>query len=1543
MNKLFQIKIPKVKFPARISLIYLIVSVLWIAFSDRLVELLFIDPQVLSLVQTFKGWGFVVVTAFLLYMLTRKHILALRNAQQELLKREQQYQQVFEANTQPMWVYSPETLAFVAVNEVAIQHYGYSRVEFLDMTLKDIRPESEIPEMMSDVSTQTDQPKVWKHLTKNGSVIDVEIRASTIDVDGQKLRLVLARDITRIKAIENRLHESEQMHRTLIDSSPDAVIVYTDTTIRFINPAGLRLFNANAEDIVDKSIFEFLNMDKHKDLAQLIQQASHFRDIHANEMRLHLKNGEILDLEISSSRMVFKGEEATQAIIRNVSQRKQVERELQDSEERFRIMSESNIAGIYIIQNNLVQYANPAILDMFGYTEDEVVDTLSPLDFVHPKDKDRIIQTTQQLTGEVNQDRYSFEGIQKNGTSVYIEVFSSATNYRGQPALIGTMIDITERHKAEKALSRSEANMRAIFDNTLQAFVLFDRDKQVQIANRVAQVWAMGVLGEPLEPGDSADELFAEFDLNLFNESFVRSLAGESVNVESQVTVGNQERWFEINYNPVRIGDTVTGVALSVLDVTQRKQSEHTKQVLEKANTSLTESLELDTVLSTILDYAQQLVDHDTSSVILPDDQNKMVFEITRGLGRAYGYEPFEKDQYPEILEIMSTHRSVVIDDIGLLSHWHDDLSQLFRSWLGIPLVAGGTFLGLFAFEKREPNYFTEAHKNLLEALAAYAAVAIKNAQLYQQVEDYASGLETKVQERTEELQKEYKRRAGLATIELAINEQHELQTMMVRTVDIVRDVLDITIGCSIVLWDTKAEKFTISATNVPGQPLQSTARSVRKTGGATKWVIDNAEPIVVTDTAHDPFGANRMIETYGVKAYIGTPLTVNDETIGVLYALDKQSRDYDTDAIDVLQQFATRVAVAINRVQLYTSLQESNDQLQKLSHSLQTHNNRISAILNSSTDGIVLFSLANGIQQVNPAFERIIASPEDLCLHQPLHNFIVSEDHHIFDSVLATVLETPVDGIELHMQSSDRSQFDAELSIARARNITSDDIQMVCVVRDITERKQSELELQNRERWYRALASHIPHTTVMLFDRDYRFQIVEGSEPYFPREAAEGKTVQEFLDPEVYEALFPTYEATLNGEYARQERHRSDRIFDGHFVPILDNNDEVVIGGLVVIRDVTDERKQERIIQENEERLRILFENLPDGIILISQQGDVHSINSGGLDILGVSRKQILHKNVFEILPHFDFDLAKAQANFQRTTSGESVTSEYAIKRMNGQPITVKLETHSVTIQDDPYLLSILRDISQQKQAEEAMASALEKERELNELKSRFVSMASHEFRTPLASILAVVETLDAYRHKLSDEQFTKRFQKIRGHIAFLTEIMEDMLLLARMQERRLSFNPVLLNLDAVVQSVLEEFEIQSVPSPRLTYTYDDQLSEIYLDKKLIRQIITNLISNAIKYSPSEEQISLQIEKEENTVVIRVQDKGIGIPKEDLKHLFEPFHRANNVGNISGTGLGLVITKEAVEAHSGTITVESSVDSGTTFIVMLPVKERGK
>lgn len=248
-------------------------------------------------------------------------------------------------------------------------------------------------------------------------------------------------------------------------------------------------------------------------------------------------------------------------------------------------------------------------------------------------------------------------------------------------------------------------------------------------------------------------------------------------------------------------------------------------------------------------------------------------------------------------------------------------------------------------------------------------------------------------------------------------------------------------------------------------------------------------------------------------------------------------------------------------------------------------------------------------------------------------------------------------------------------------------------------------------------------------------------------------------------------------------------------------------------------------------------------------------------------------------------------------------------------------------------YALAALQESQTQLQ------QALEKEKELSELKSRFVSMASHEFRTPLTTIFTLSETLRTYRNKLTEPQIDERLDKMQEQLGYLTAIMEDVLQLARLQARRMEFNPVWLNLDALCRTILEEFQSHPQAVQRLQYLSTGAHSKVYVDKRLMRQIFSNLISNALKYSPKEKMVHVQLREQNTDVILEICDKGIGIPPTDLQHLFEPFHRGENVGVVAGTGLGLVIVKEAVELHGGTITVKSLIGTGTTVTVQLPVR----
>ncbi|MCC7448044.1 MAG: PAS domain S-box protein [Anaerolineae bacterium] len=246
------------------------------------------------------------------------------------------------------------------------------------------------------------------------------------------------------------------------------------------------------------------------------------------------------------------------------------------------------------------------------------------------------------------------------------------------------------------------------------------------------------------------------------------------------------------------------------------------------------------------------------------------------------------------------------------------------------------------------------------------------------------------------------------------------------------------------------------------------------------------------------------------------------------------------------------------------------------------------------------------------------------------------------------------------------------------------------------------------------------------------------------------------------------------------------------------------------------------------------------------------------------------------------------------------------------------------------------LRDMTARKRMETGLRQALEKERELNELKTRFISIVSHEFRTPLATIQTTVDNLRLHLPRMTHEQKTVRFEKILTQIEHMTSLLEDVLALGRMESGRTEFNPETVDLNAFLREINDEFQ-QTRKIQQLTYVSSGNANPVRVDRKLMRQLFTNLLSNAAKYSPTGSPINIELVYEAEEVLIRVSDNGIGIPQKDQMQLFNAFYRAANVGSISGTGLGLAITKHAVDLHGGTITVESEIGKGTTFTVAIP------
>lgn len=359
-------------------------------------------------------------------------------------------------------------------------------------------------------------------------------------------------------------------------------------------------------------------------------------------------------------------------------------------------------------------------------------------------------------------------------------------------------------------------------------------------------------------------------------------------------------------------------------------------------------------------------------------------------------------------------------------------------------------------------------------------------------------------------------------------------------------------------------------------------------------------------------------------------------------------------------------------------------------------------------------------------------------------------------------------------------------------------------------------------------------------------------------------------------------------------------------------------------------EREQfAKTLRESEARYRVLFEQSTDIILITDESGRYVDANPQAEKLLGYSREELLNFTVGDLSAKEDRLIAAE--NFKQSKQDGHMFGEAVIRHKNGRHIII--EFAATRIAPGMYQ-SVLHDITAYKQVEGNLRYALEKEQELNEMKSRFVSMVSHEFRTPLSIIRTSSDILDRYNHKLNDGQRKEYFTNVQTQVTHMVQLLEDVLTISKSSTVGVEFAPEYTELNAMCRQIIDEFQM-TTSTHMIIYKSTQEVIAANVDRKLFRQALTNLLSNALKYSPDKDRIIVDLDCKSGTVCLNVQDFGIGIPVEDQGRLFEHFHRARNVGDIFGTGLGLAIVKQAVEAHGGAINF--SCAEGTTFTVTLP------
>jgi len=408
----------------------------------------------------------------------------------------------------------------------------------------------------------------------------------------------------------------------------------------------------------------------------------------------------------------------------------------------------------------------------------------------------------------------------------------------------------------------------------------------------------------------------------------------------------------------------------------------------------------------------------------------------------------------------------------------------------------------------------------------------------------------------------------------------------------------------------------------------------------------------------------------------------------------------------------------------------------------------------------------------------------------------------------------------------------------------------------------------------------------------------------------------------------------------------------------------------------------------------KAIIETAIDGVIVINKQGTILMVNHAILNISQYSKSELIGQNINMMMPQ------PHQANHDEYINNYLETGKEKIigvgrlvqcLRKDGTKIPIWLSINELFIDNKRLFTGIIHDVSSQqkvertikeindqleiqvtkrsselsstigkllqsnsqlktevaerklvenklRKAEQELNQALSKERELNELKSRFITMASHEFRTPLSTILSSISILELYQNSSSNQKAQKHHDKVKNAVNHLTAMLDDFADLSKVEENKVQLNYTSFSISSFIHSIINELNSHLKKGQKINYKHTGFEDSIKLDETILKAILINISLNAIKYSPEGKNIYLISEQSPDQLSITVRDEGMGIPKSDQQHIFSQFFRASNAINIQGTGLGLNLAKRHAELMGGSLKFTSEEGMGSEFTIYLPI-----
>jgi PAS domain S-box-containing protein len=744
---------------------------------------------------------------------------------------------------------------------------------------------------------------------------------------------------------------------------------------------------------------------------------------------------------------------------------------------------------------------------------------------------------------------------------------------------------------------------------------------------------------------------------------------------------------------------------------------------------------------------------------------------------------------------------------------------------------------------------------------------------------------------------------------------------------------------------------------------------------------IVEAKSITIVEDARSDWRTNKdIVKLLDNRTIINIPMILYDKNLGSLGTgtFGGEGIKIPTELqFEYLSSIASQLAVTFDRIHLF-------NELQKLIETSRESEERIRTLFETTPGAIfVLDSSTSMILDCNEEAGKMYGYTKDELIGTSFSEISASNN---FSEIFADFVDRlkTVKSIKQEDWHVNKNGVLFPVDSTTSLVIVSGKEVLLSIVQDITERKRVENVIIESEKKFKDIANLLPQS---VFETDINGVITFANQAtlsmfgYSQEDILNNITIMDLISDKDKENSLENINRVLDGLPSIRNEFEMKRN-DGTIFPtltfstaIIENDKCTGLRGTIV-----DLSRQKQI--ENE--LRKLSEAVAQSqlsIMITDTLGNIEYVNPYFSVLTGYQKEEILNKNP-RVLKSGETNPGEYKQMWKKITSGTGWSGVFHNKKKNGElywesviitpikneegvitnfiavkeDITDKVEkekelkkyrehleelVETRTKELDKLNADLVEQLKKEKELELMLRQSLEKEKELNELKTRFISTASHEFRTPLTTILASAEMIQRYGKKWDETKYNDYFNKIKKSIDYLTKLMDDVLTINRSESSKILFNPVLTNLYKICLEISEGTKSVRDEKHEFVFNYSAKKVNLILDPKLFKFLISNLISNAFKYSPEGGKVEFSVSSSRELIHISISDEGIGIPEDDIKHLFEPFHRGTNTVDIPGTGLGLSIVKHAVEMHNGKISVNSKIGKGTIFTVEIPVRSK--